>query len=251
MAGAETAIVWDAHLGGTPVCLIGIESRNVPREGYRPARRPRELDRRHAVPAVVEEGRARDQRGERQPPGGRARQSLGLRRLARIDAQAAARVRRRDRARGRQLRGPDLVRGRLALPRRRLRGVLAGAEPRPARRRAGGLLRLGDRRRARGDRRLRARGARAGTRRRARGGARAPAARRARARQRASASSACSRRSRSRSRRELAAEFDPIHTVERARSVGSLSAIVPPAEMRAFLVREIGAKRNSEPQPAE
>jgi acetyl/propionyl-CoA carboxylase alpha subunit/acetyl-CoA carboxylase carboxyltransferase component len=35
-AGAETAIVWDAHLGGQPVSLIGIESQNVPRWGYRP-----------------------------------------------------------------------------------------------------------------------------------------------------------------------------------------------------------------------
>ncbi|HEY8121952.1 MAG TPA: carboxyl transferase domain-containing protein [Myxococcota bacterium] len=34
--GAETAIVWDAHLGGQPVCLIGIESQSVTREGYRP-----------------------------------------------------------------------------------------------------------------------------------------------------------------------------------------------------------------------
>src|SRR5262249_26066518 len=34
--GAETAIVWDAHLGGVPISLIGIESQNVPREGYRP-----------------------------------------------------------------------------------------------------------------------------------------------------------------------------------------------------------------------
>jgi acetyl/propionyl-CoA carboxylase alpha subunit/acetyl-CoA carboxylase carboxyltransferase component len=34
--GAEMAIVWDAHLGGHPVCLIGIESRNLPRGGYRP-----------------------------------------------------------------------------------------------------------------------------------------------------------------------------------------------------------------------
>jgi acetyl-CoA carboxylase carboxyltransferase component len=33
---AETAIVWDAHLGGHAVCLIGIESQNVPRWGYRP-----------------------------------------------------------------------------------------------------------------------------------------------------------------------------------------------------------------------
>jgi acetyl-CoA carboxylase carboxyltransferase component len=36
MRGAETAIVWDAHVGGHPVCLLGIESRNVPRDGYRP-----------------------------------------------------------------------------------------------------------------------------------------------------------------------------------------------------------------------
>ena len=34
--GAETAVVWDAHLGGFPVCLIGIEARNLPRTGFRP-----------------------------------------------------------------------------------------------------------------------------------------------------------------------------------------------------------------------
>jgi acetyl/propionyl-CoA carboxylase alpha subunit/acetyl-CoA carboxylase carboxyltransferase component len=34
--GAETTIVWDTQLGGYPVCLIGIESQNVPRWGYRP-----------------------------------------------------------------------------------------------------------------------------------------------------------------------------------------------------------------------
>jgi acetyl-CoA carboxylase carboxyltransferase component len=38
--GAETAIVWDAHLGGRPVCLIGIESQNLVRDGYRPADGP-------------------------------------------------------------------------------------------------------------------------------------------------------------------------------------------------------------------
>jgi acetyl-CoA carboxylase carboxyltransferase component len=38
--GAETAVVWDAHLGGHPVCLVGIESRNVTREGYRPSDGP-------------------------------------------------------------------------------------------------------------------------------------------------------------------------------------------------------------------
>jgi len=38
--GAETAIVWDAHLGGFPVSLIGIESRSLPREGYNPTDGP-------------------------------------------------------------------------------------------------------------------------------------------------------------------------------------------------------------------
>lgn len=38
--GGETAIVWDAHVGGQPVALIGIESRNVPRDGYHPADGP-------------------------------------------------------------------------------------------------------------------------------------------------------------------------------------------------------------------
>jgi acetyl-CoA carboxylase carboxyltransferase component/pyruvate/2-oxoglutarate dehydrogenase complex dihydrolipoamide acyltransferase (E2) component len=40
MRAAETAVVWDAHLGGYPVCLIGIESRPVPRLGFIPADGP-------------------------------------------------------------------------------------------------------------------------------------------------------------------------------------------------------------------
>jgi acetyl/propionyl-CoA carboxylase alpha subunit/acetyl-CoA carboxylase carboxyltransferase component len=40
MADAETSVVWDAHLGGFPVCLIGIESRPVPRRGYPPTDGP-------------------------------------------------------------------------------------------------------------------------------------------------------------------------------------------------------------------
>jgi acetyl/propionyl-CoA carboxylase alpha subunit/acetyl-CoA carboxylase carboxyltransferase component len=36
MRGAETAVVWDAHLGGNPVCLIGIENRPLPRDGHAP-----------------------------------------------------------------------------------------------------------------------------------------------------------------------------------------------------------------------
>ncbi|HKJ24784.1 MAG TPA: carboxyl transferase domain-containing protein, partial [Myxococcota bacterium] len=34
--GAETAVTWDAHLGGHAVSLIGIESQPTVREGYRP-----------------------------------------------------------------------------------------------------------------------------------------------------------------------------------------------------------------------
>jgi hypothetical protein len=38
---------------------------------------------------------------------------------------------------------------------------------------------------------------------------------------------------------QLATEFDAIHSVERARRVGSLSAIVEPRRLRAFLIREL------------
>lgn len=40
MAGAETAVVQDVHLGGMPVCLLGIESRTVPRRGFPPTDGP-------------------------------------------------------------------------------------------------------------------------------------------------------------------------------------------------------------------
>ena len=40
MRAAETGVVWDAHLGGYPVCLIGIESHPAPRLGFVPADGP-------------------------------------------------------------------------------------------------------------------------------------------------------------------------------------------------------------------
>src|SRR6202007_2783070 len=40
MADAETTVVQDVHLGGIPVCLLGIESRAVPRRGFPPADGP-------------------------------------------------------------------------------------------------------------------------------------------------------------------------------------------------------------------
>jgi len=40
MADAETSVVQDAHLGGIPVCLIGIESKTVTRRGFPPTDGP-------------------------------------------------------------------------------------------------------------------------------------------------------------------------------------------------------------------
>jgi acetyl-CoA carboxylase carboxyltransferase component len=40
MANAETSVVQDARIGGWPVCLVGIESRSVPRRGYPPTDGP-------------------------------------------------------------------------------------------------------------------------------------------------------------------------------------------------------------------
>src|SRR5262245_898854 len=40
MADADTSAVQDAHVGGWPVCLIGIESRSVPRRGFPPTDGP-------------------------------------------------------------------------------------------------------------------------------------------------------------------------------------------------------------------
>ncbi len=40
MRDAETVVVWDAHLGGSPVALLGIESRPIPRRGFVPGDGP-------------------------------------------------------------------------------------------------------------------------------------------------------------------------------------------------------------------
>ncbi|MFC4072560.1 ATP-binding protein [Actinoplanes subglobosus] len=40
MADADTSVVQDAHIGGRPVCLVGIESRSVPRRGFPPTDGP-------------------------------------------------------------------------------------------------------------------------------------------------------------------------------------------------------------------
>ncbi len=42
MRDAETTVVWDAHLGGYPVCLIGVESKPMMRRGAVPADGPQQ-----------------------------------------------------------------------------------------------------------------------------------------------------------------------------------------------------------------
>ena len=42
-ASAENAVVWDAHIGGMPVCLLGVESRLLPRRRFVPADGPLSL----------------------------------------------------------------------------------------------------------------------------------------------------------------------------------------------------------------
>ncbi|GAB3886472.1 hypothetical protein GCM10029964_050820 [Kibdelosporangium lantanae] len=151
MADAETAVVQDVHLGGQPVCLLGIESQSVPRRGF-PHGRTGLVHLGHPVPVVVEEGGACDQRGQRQPSVGGVGEPVRLRRLPGVDAQAATGVRRRDRPCDRQFRRPDRVLRDLPLPRRRVRRVLEGAEPQHDGVGGGGLVRVGDRWRAGGGR---------------------------------------------------------------------------------------------------
>ncbi len=38
--GGETVVVWDAHVGGIPVCMLGLESRSIARRGFVPADGP-------------------------------------------------------------------------------------------------------------------------------------------------------------------------------------------------------------------
>ena len=242
MRDAENGVVWDAHLGGWPVCLLGFESRPVKRIGFVATDGPENWTVGHALPARLEEDRPRHQRGQRQPPARRPREPLRLRRLARVDAEGPARVRRRDRARRHELPGAHRLHRRLALPRRRVRRLLEDAERQHGGRGARGDLRLRHRRRSRGGRRLRARGRPADE----EGPARSSRSRRRSPRRPTpgSGSSATSlaelvKAVRSEKLGQVADEFDGIHSVQRALAVGSLDRILPAAELRPYLVDAI------------
>ena len=156
MAGAETAIVWDTQLGGFATCVIGIESRSVAREGYQPPDGPSSWSGGTLYPLSSKKvARALRAASGNRPVRG-ARESLGLRRFARVDAEAATRVRRRDRAGSRGVRRSAALPRGVALSRRSLRRVLARPESGPSCRGARRVVRLGDRRRTCRGRRLHA-----------------------------------------------------------------------------------------------
>ena len=149
MADADTSVVFDAHIAGIPVCVIGIESRVIPRKGWVPADGPDQWTSGTLFPHVLEEDGPRDQRHKRKPTPGGAGEPVGLRRFTGVPAQLPARVRRRNRPSHRQLRRTDRVRRDLALSRRSLRGLLQRAEREHGSARRRGIVLLGDRRRAR------------------------------------------------------------------------------------------------------
>jgi acetyl-CoA carboxylase carboxyltransferase component len=242
MVGAETAIVWDAHLGGAPVCLIGIESHNVTREGYRPFDGPSSWNAGTLFPLSSKKvARAINAASGNRP-------LVVLANLSGFDGSPES-------MRKLQLEyGAEIARavvnfeGRVAFlvvsryhggayvvfsqalnPNLRasaLEGSFAsviGGGPaaavifgREVRARA-----LADPRVAEVERLLRA--------------SPGPAARERFERVLEEVSLE--------KQTQLADEFDQIHSVERARNVGSLSAILPPEQMRAFLAREIGVGR--------
>ena len=240
MVGAETAIVWDAHLGGTPVCLIGIESRNVTREGYRPFDGPSSWNAGTLFPLSSKKvARAINAASGNRPlvvlanlsgfdgsPESMRKLQLEYgaeiaRAVVNFEGQLAFLVVSRYHG------GAYVVFSQALNPNLRasaLEGSFASVI-------GGGPAAAVD---------LRPRGARARARRSARDRARARAAREpgpaARERfERVLEEVSLEKQT------QIAAEFDQIHSVERARSVGSLSAILPPEQMRAFLAREIGA----------
>ena len=244
MADAETAVVQDAHLGGIPVCLIGIESKSVARRGFPPTDGPDTYTAGTLFPRSSKKvARAINAASGNRPVVVLANLS-GLRRLAGVDAQPPARVRRRDRPGHRQLRRPDRLHRRLPLPRRRLRRLLQDAQPAHDGARRRGLLRVRPRRRPRGGRRLLPRRRRPHRRRPARRRAREPAGRRVRGR---------AGPSRDRARRAAQRRFAPRSSVRSPPSstrctastapstVGSVDAVIDAATRSA--PRIIAARR--------
>ena len=250
--GAETAIVWDAHLGGQPVCMVGIESQSVTRDGYRPPDGPGSWTGGTLFPLSSKKvARALNSASGNRPV-------VILANLSGFDGSPES-MRKMQLEWGAEIAravvnfdGPILflvvsryhggayvVFSRALNPRLRaaaLEGSFAsviGGGP------AAVVVFARDvRARAAADPRVRA----AQPRRNANEEARARFEK-------------VLEDVRLEKQTELAEEFDKIHSVQRAKDVGSLEAIVPASEMRAFLIgvlrEEAASEARSEAQPSE
>ena len=158
MRDAEVAVVWDAHLGGWPVSVIGIESRPLPRRGAIPADGPEQWTAGTLFPRAAKKiARALNAAAGRRPV-------VVLANLAGFDGSPES-LREWELEFGAEIAravvnfdGPIVF---CVLSRYHggaLRGVLAEAESKPRDGRARGCPRLGDRRRPRGGGRVRRRG---------------------------------------------------------------------------------------------
>ena len=147
MADADTAVVQDVHLGGIPVCLLGIESRSVPRRGFPPTDGPDT----YTAGTLFPRSSKKAARAINAASGNRP--LVVLANLSGFDGSPES-MRKLQLEYGAEIGraivnfdGPDRLLRDLALPRRRVRGVLQGAEPEHDGAGAGGLVRLGARRR--------------------------------------------------------------------------------------------------------
>lgn len=226
MKNAETAVVWDAHLGGIPVCLVGIESRNVVRAEGAPVDGPPEWSAGTLFPMSSKKiARALNSASGNRPV-------VILANLAGFDGSPES-LRELQLEYGSEIAravvnfdgpivflvvsryhgGAYVVFSRALNPRLRA-AALEGSFASVIGGHAAAQVVLGRevRRRIRADERFGARGAE---------GARL-------------ADELLAEK-----RAEVAAEYDSLHTVERARDVGSLDAIVRSSQIRRFLITEL------------
>ena len=129
MKHAETAVVWDAHVGGHATTVIGFESRPQPRGGRIPMDGPDTWTGGTLFPQSSKKvARAINAASGCRPVVVLANLS-GFDGSPRIPAEAAIGARSRDWTSCRELRWPHRVRGDRSIPWRGVRGVLKSTEP--------------------------------------------------------------------------------------------------------------------------
>ena len=242
MRDAEVAVVWDAHLGGWPVSLIGIESRPLPRHGAIPADGPDQWTSGTLFPRAAKKiARALNAAAGRRP-------MVVLANLAGFDGSPES-------LREWQLEfGAEIARAVVNFDGPIVFCVLSryhgGAfvvfsqkvesESRDGRARR--RPRFGDRGRPGGGGRVRGRGRAGRSRRRANPGARKCGSRTPRAPSVSACEPAeprCGKRCWQRSRRAFAERFDRVHSIERAVRMGSVTSVIEAASLRRSLIEAV------------